>query len=51
MFFTLRNVTFPTVYMAGVVIECVKEFKFLGCVVDHNMFWSAHINFKSKKIA
>ena len=37
--------------MAGVVIDCVKEFKFLGCIVDPNLCWSAHTNFISKKIA
>ena len=37
-------------YIARVVIDCVKEFKFFGCVIDHNLYLSVHINFISKKI-
>jgi hypothetical protein len=46
-----KQVTPPNLNVDGNQIEFVKEFKYLGIILDSNMSWKAHINNISCKIA
>ena len=41
----------PTLKINGVSIERVKEFRFLGIVLNENLTWSNHIDYISIKIS
>ena len=46
-----RNIVEPHLKINGQAIEYVKEFNFLGILLDTNLKWNAHINRISKKIS
>ena len=46
-----KNITYPQLKINNRVIECVKEFDFLGVLLDANMKWHSHVNKISKKIS
>jgi hypothetical protein len=50
MFFSLCNVNFPVITMAGRIVECVKVFKFLGCLIDSKLTWQANVRSVSCKV-
>ena len=50
MFFTnKKNVIQPKLYINGEEIEYVKEFKYLGVILDDKLSWRKHINHISNK--
>ena len=42
---------FQTVKINDITIECVKEFNFLGVLLNENLNWNPHINRTCKKIS
>ena len=46
-----RHIVTPDIFIDGNKIEFVKEFKFLGLVIDENLSFKQHVNFVSKKIS
>ena len=46
-----KNITYPELKINNQTIECVKEFDFLGILLDTNMKWHSHLNKISKKIS
>ena len=46
-----KKVRTPTLVLDGSVIEFVKEFNYLGIILDAHLTWKPHISHVSKKIA
>ncbi len=51
MLFTLRNVVPPVVTLMGRNVECVNNYKFLGCFLDSKLSWQTHIDNTCRKIS
>ena len=49
--FNLNNIDIPKLRIDGIEIERLKEFSFLGIVINEYANWSSHINHISKKIS
>ena len=49
--FSLRQSVAPVLYLNNSVIECVNNFKFLGCYIDNFLNWWLHTESVCKKIA
>ena len=50
-FFFFNQSVSPELYLNNSVIECVNNFKFLGCYIDNVLSWRLHIEFVCKKVA
>jgi len=46
-----RTVNYPKLYVQDIQVEFVKNFNFLGIIIDENLSWRDHICFISKKLA
>ena len=44
-----RSVVHPKIYLQGVEIEYVQEFKYLGVTIDNKLNWRKHIENQTKK--
>ena len=42
MLFSLRQSVSPGLYLNSSVIECLNNFKFLGCYIDNVLSWRLH---------
>ena len=45
------NICKPEIFIDDIKINFVKEFNFLGLILDENLRWKYHIDFLSKKIS
>ena len=51
MLFSLRQSVSPVLYLNNYVIECVNNFKFLGCYINNALSWRQHTESVCKKVA
>jgi hypothetical protein len=51
MLFTNCNVMPPVVALTGINVECVDTIKFLGCIIDNNFSWHAHVTHICSKMS
>ena len=51
MLFSLRQFVSPVLYLNNSVIECVNNFKILGCKIDNVLSWRLHTESVCKKVA
>jgi hypothetical protein len=46
-----RNVEYPAIFINNVPIKYVKEFNYLGILLNENLNWCSHVNYISKKVS
>jgi hypothetical protein len=44
-----KNVEYPEIFINNVAIKYVKEFNYLGILLNENLSWYSHVNYISKK--
>ena len=44
-----RNIKEPKIYLQGVELEYVQEFKYLGVTIDNKLNWRKHVEKQTKK--
>ena len=49
LFTRKKNITKPEIFIHGVAIEYVQEFKYLGVIIDEKLNWRKHIENQTRK--
>ena len=51
LFSNTSNIVAPDIFLAGIKLERVESFKFLGLFLDSNLKYKSHINYLRKKLS
>jgi hypothetical protein len=51
MNFGRKHTSTPNIKINNILLETIKETKFLGMIIDSNLTWKNHVSYTSKKIA